>query len=380
MRIVEHFSSIADPRVDRTKKHPLSSLLVISVLATICGAEGWSDMAEYGRRKHLWLKQFVDLPNGVPSEDTFARVLSMLKPEALYECFMSLVKDLVGEVSGEVIAIDGKTARRTHDRRRSRKPLHLVSAWVSSQGIVLGQVATEEKSNEITAIPRLLDLLEIEGAIITIDAQGTQRAIANKIIERGADYVLQLKGNQATFLTSVKNYFKGVDSGRLAGEGLSHVETVDGGHGRIETRRASVTSKLDWFEERTRWTGLQTIIRMERIREVSVMEGGETPYKTQHEFSYYISSLAPDAPMLEKSIRAHWGVENGLHWVLDMAFDEDRSRIRKEHGPENLALLRKLALNLLKAEKTLKRGLAAKRRVAGWDDDYLFKVLTALAV
>lgn len=195
MKIVEHFSAIKDPRVDRTKKHPLVSILIISVLATICGAEGWSDIAEYGRRKSLWLKEFIDLPHGVPSEDTFARVLSRLRPEALYDCFLSLMKDMAREVDGQVIAIDGKTARRSHDRRKRRKPLHLVSAWVSEHSMLIGQVATEEKSNEITAIPKLLDLIDIEGAIVTIDAQGTQRAIAKKIIDRGGGYILQLKGN-----------------------------------------------------------------------------------------------------------------------------------------------------------------------------------------
>lgn len=380
MKIIEHFSAIEDPRVERTKKHPLASILVISVLATICGAEGWSEMAEYGRRKEEWLKGFIDLPNGVPSEDTFARVLSRLKPEALYECFMSLMKEMVGQVAGRVVAIDGKTARRSHDRKRGRKPLHLVSAWVSEHGLVLGQVATEEKSNEITAIPALLDLLDIEGAIVTIDAEGTQKTIVSKIRERGGHYILQLKANHPRFLREVEEYFEGLDAGRFEATDLSRSETVDGEHGRVETRKATATSDLEWFEDRGQWVDLKSIIRMERLRELAVTESnGEVTYRTQHEISFYISSLAPDAAMLARCLRSHWGVENGLHWVLDVAFHEDLSRVRKEHGPENLALLRKIALNLLKSEKTLKRGIAGKQKAAGWDDNYLLTVLSAFS-
>lgn len=376
MKIVEHFSSIEDPRVERTKKHPLVSILAIAVLATICGGEGWSEMAEYGVNKALWLKGFLHLPNGIPSEDTFARVLSRINPKEFYGCFTSFMEEMVCEVNGKVIAIDGKTVRRSHNKRLNRKPLHLVSAWVTEHSVLLGQVATEEKSNEIKAIPELLDLIEISGAIITIDAQGTQKSIAKKIIDKEADYILQLKGNHPKFFEGAKTFFEGIGDGTVPTDDMSSSETVDGDHGRIETRKAISTSNLEWFKEKHLWPGLKSITRMERTRETPVY--GEEPdsYKVQHEFSYYISSLPADSVALSRAIRLHWGVENGLHWCLDVAFHEDLSRVRKDHGPENLALLRKIALNLLKSEKTLKRGLATKRRVAGWNNEYLLKVLS----
>lgn len=377
MTFIEKISVIPDPRVERTRKHPLVSLLTIACLAVICGAEGWSDIAEYGRRKRSWLNEFLDLPHGIPSEDTFARVLSILQPGALQTLLSSLIRELAEQMNGQVIAIDGKTVRRSHNRSRNKKALHLVSAWASEYGVVLGQVATDEKSNEITAIPKLLELLELKGAIVTIDAMGTQTEIAADIVKGGADYVLQLKANQSTFHREVVQYFEGVISESFEPMNIQEYKTIDGEHGRIETRKTWATSDISWFEGRNDWKNLESLIRVERTREIRKVNEGNVEYTTEHEVSYYISSLPPSAALLSSVIRQHWGIENGLHWTLDMAFKEDLSRIRVGEGAENIATLRKIAINLLKQEKSLKRGVAAKRMAAGWDDDYLFKVLNA---
>jgi predicted transposase YbfD/YdcC len=345
------------------------NVLVIALLAMMCGAEGWEDMETFGQAKRAWLSTFLDLTHGIPSEDTFRRVFGALDPTAFNTCFIAWVQALSQGTDGKkLVAVDGKTVRHSFDRATGQKALHLVSAWIADNRLALGQLATEQKSNEITAIPKLLDLLDIRGATITVDAMGCQREIARKIVDQGADYIMGLKGNQGTACEQVEEFFDDARANKFRDVQHTFHETVDGSeHGRLETRRIWSSQSLDWFAERTKWKGLKSLIMVESERTVGA--------ETSTERRYYWSSRAADAEVFGAMIRGHWGIENQLHWSLDMAFGEDQSRIRTGHAPQNVALLRKIGMNLAKNERSHKAGIKAKMKRAGWDDGYLLKLL-----
>ncbi len=339
-------------------------MITVAILAVICGAEGWEHIETFGKAREAWLRTVLTLPKGVPSDDTFRRVFTTLRSDEFRRCFTAWMQALVGTTEGKLVAIDGKTLRRSFDRAAGRSALHLVHAWVEANSILLGQYATEAKSNEITAIPALLALLDVRGAVVTIDAMGCQKAIAAQIVAQEADYILALKDNHPTAHAQVVAYFEQA----IGTPAIACSETTDGGHGRIEVRRVYTTTEIEWFEKRTEWEGLGCCIRVDCERTVG--------NKTTSESRYFLSSLkGPDPVQVGAYVRGHWSVENPLHWSLDVSFHEDASRIRKDHGPENFALLRRIALVLLKNEHTAKGGVPAKRLRAGWDPDYLLKVL-----
>jgi predicted transposase YbfD/YdcC len=366
--LVEHFSSITDPRIDRTKRHLLIDILTIAICSTICGAETWEEMELFGQAKQDWFKTFLELPSGIPSHDTFRRVLARIDPDQFRQCFLDWVRSAYEITQGQVVAIDGKFSRGSVDRRAGKGAINMVSAWAAENRLVLGQVKVAEKSNEITAIPELLDMLEISGCIVTIDAQGCQKEIASKIVDKEADYVLAVKGNQGNLYEDLVGYFDWALKDKFGETAYTTHETTDGGHGRIEVRRYYASRDISWLRNKEEWKGIESIAMVESERTV---EGEETSIERR----YFISSLEAEAKELGKAIREHWGVENGLHWVLDVGFREDASRIRKDHGPENMATMRHIALNLLKQEKSLKVGIKSKRLKAGWDESYLLKVL-----
>ena len=362
-----HFVTLEDPRDPAKRRHKLIDMVVIAIAAVICGADDWVGVAAFGRAKETWFRQFLELPNGIPAHDTFGRVFSLLAPGAFEECFRAWVAAIRQVLPGEIVAIDGKTLRRSHDRAAGLAPLHLVSAWATANRVALGQIATEAKSNEITAIPRLLELLALKGCIVTIDAMGCQTKIAEQIIDAGADYVLALKGNQSTLAEEVEEAFIDADARDYADVPVDVLETVEQGHGRKETRRYTVLGDLKGVSRQSLWKGLDAICMVESEREI---DG-----RTSRECRYYIGSIGTDAKQFAHAVRAHWSIENSLHWTLDVAFREDESRLRDPSGRENFAVLRHMALTLLKNDKSTKTGIKNKRLKAGWDNDYLAKLL-----
>lgn len=369
--IGQHFSDLEDPRIDRTKHHRLLDIIAIAICGVICGADNWVDLELFGRSKEEWLKRFLSLPNGIPSHDTFGRVFARLDPEQFAQCFTSWVKAVSQLTQGQVVAIDGKTLRRSHDRSNGKSAIHVVSAWASANHLVLGQTKVDDKSNEITAIPELLEVLELSGCIVTIDAMGCQKAIASQIVAQGADYVLALKENQGQLYEEVVDTFeRGLGSG-FEGLGSDFHQTVGKGHGRIETRQCWVVSDVEVLEHlngKGAWEGLGSVAMVRSKRVIRDEEEVEN--------RYYISSLPGDARQILEATRTHWEIENCVHWVLDIAFDEDDSRVRQGNAPQNFAVVRHIALNLLKTEQTSKGGVKARRKRAGWDEAYLLRVLS----
>jgi predicted transposase YbfD/YdcC len=356
-----YFSSLTDPRVARTREHHLDDILFISIAAIICGAESWNDMELFGKSKEDWLRGFLELPNGIPSHDTFNRLFAALDPSELETCFVEWTRSVAELCDSEVIAIDGKSMRGSRDAGNKRI-VHMVSAWASENHMVLGQVKVDEKSNEITAIARLLDLLVIKGCIVTIDAMGCQKEIASKIIEKEADYLLALKGNQGSLLEQVEDSFRFLSV-------CDSDEQLDAGHGRVETRRCSIITDLSLIESKEEWKKLNCLVKIESERYI------KSTGKTEKETRLYISSLPADAKRINQAIRAHWGVENSLHWVLDVGFNEDASRKRAGYVAQNYSMINRLSLNILKNDKTTKAGIKGKRLKAGWNEEYLIKLI-----
>lgn len=366
--IAAYFSAIADPRVERTREHPLVSILVLSLCAIICGAEGFVAIEQFGRAKEAWLRTFIDLPNGIPSHDTIGRVFAALDPKALADAFRKWTEAVSVKTEHDVVAIDGKTLRRSFREAGKRAFVHMVSAWSTANHMVLGQVKTEEKSNEITAIPRLLELLHLKGCIVTIDAMGCQKDIARRIVDSGADYVLAVKDNQPTLHESLQRFKDDLACERVTADCVSYHEETTKGHGRTETRRCWATQDSRWVPQGTDWPELTSIVLIESQRAVNG--------STSLEHRYYIaSSRKVDASALAEAVRSHWQIENKLHWVLDVSFREDECRIRVGNAAENFAVLRHLSLNLLKASTTVRVGMANRRLRAGWDNAYLLGIL-----
>ncbi len=363
-----HFADLKDPRMERTRHHNLMDILVIAICAVICGAEGWLDIETYCLAKFPWLKTFLELPNGIPSHDTFRRVFCLLDPTAFLQCFQRWIDALSTGLGIKRIAIDGKAVRRSFDQANGKAALHLVSAWATEQHLVLGQVAVDRKSNEITAIPRLLELLDVAGAIVTIDAMGCQKEIAAKIRAGGGDYVLSVKDNQPHLLEDIQACFeKGLDSD-FAGMEHSYHEVTYEGHGRVETHCVHTIVNPEGIRGQDQWQDLKAITFLFSERQ----EAGKE--KTE-EARYYIGSKAATARQYAGYVRGHWGIENGQHWILDVCFQEDQCRMRTDHSAENMALLRRLALSLLKQHKG-KGSVRGKRLRSGWDDQLLVEVLT----
>lgn len=367
--LLEHFASLEDPRIERCKAHLLLDIIAIAICAVIAGAETWVDMEDYGNAKQEWLSSYLSLNNGIPSHDTFARVFARLNPQQMQTCFVSWIKAVAKVTQGQVIAIDGKTIRGSYDHSTGKGAIHMVSAWASANRLVLGQVKVDERSNEITAIPELLQVLDIAGCIVTIDAMGCQTKIAKLISERGADYILSLKGNQGNLYEDVQQVFAHAQQQNFNEIDHSFYQSVDKNHGRIEIRRHWTMSDIEYLLNSNKWQNFKSIGMVQSERRVKG--------KTSIENRFYISSLPSDAELFAHSVRSHWQIENSQHWVLDVAFNEDDCRIRKHNAPENFAILRRLALNLLSQERSAKVGVKAKRLKAGWDNDYLIKVLGA---
>ena len=362
MSLKEYFTELPDPRIDRTQAHDLIDILMIAIVAVICGSDDWNMIEEFGKKKQNWLEGFLRLRNGIPSHDTFNRVFSMIDPQKFSNCFINWTNSICKLTDGEVISIDGKALRATAEPSKGKSCIYLVSAWASENKLMLGQQKVAEKSNEITAIPSLLEALVLKGCIITIDAMGCQRDIAKAIIDKEADYILALKGNQGLLHQHVQQSFE------IENPTETNTE-LDLGHGRIEKRTCSIMSDLKWIDEPEKWSGLKTIIKVD-----SVFEEKSTG-KISQDSRFYISSLEPNSSIINTAIRKHWLIENSLHWCLDVAFEEDNSRIRKGFADQNFALLRRIALNLLKIDTTSKLGIKSKRIIAGWDEKYLAQLL-----
>lgn len=369
--LLDHFAALDDPRVERTKLHPLLSIIAIAICAVIGGAESWDDIELFGETKEDWLATFLDLPHGIPSHDTFNRVFAALDPLQFQHCFQSWMEAVRTILPAEVIALDGKTVRGSRDGAKGA--IHMVSAWASINRLVLAQVTVDEKSNEITALPDILQQLAVAGCIVTIDAMGCQRTIAQQILDQDGDYVLGLKGNQGTLEQDVQLSFAAAEEDGFVGIRHDYAETIDKGHGRIETRRATVIDDpnvLTWLQERHAWPGLEAIGMVHAERRI-----GET--RTVEDRCYLLSHPL-SAPVFGDAVRSHWGIENSVHWVLDLSFHEDQSRIRAGYAAENFAVLRHIALNLLRQQTVKRTSIKGKRKMAGWDNAFLLRVLLGL--
>lgn len=360
MKLQEIFAQIPDPRIDRRKLHLLDDILLLSLLAVICGAESYEAIELFGNSKKEFLKQLLQLPNGIPSHDTLERVFKRMDSEAFELAFITWIKSLEITTQGKIISIDGKTVRGSRDEGSGRYPIHLVSAWCSANEMTLGQVRTESKCNEIKAVEQLLNLLDIEGSIITLDAMGCQREIAKQITEKKADYILAVKLNQEKLYQEIAGLFTHQKVTSYNGD-------TTGDHGRIEQRNCSVIQQLNWLTQKDKWAEIKSIIRIEAIREVNGKITSET--------RYYISSLKHDAKWFNQTVRQHWQIENSYHWVLDVQFREDESRKRKNKSAENFSIIRRIALNLLKQKKLRRLGIHNKRLIAGWDHDFLLSLV-----
>lgn len=368
--LLDYFGALEDPRVERTKRHRLLDIIVIAICGAICGADDWVAIEQFGESKRAWLERFLPLEHGIPSHDTFGRLFSRLDAEQFQACFRAWVQAVFTATSGQVIAVDGKQVCGSYDTARGKEAIRLVSAWATESQLVLGQLKVDAKSNEIPAIPALLELLDISGCIVTVDALGCQKAIAQQIVAGGADYVLAVKGNQGPLFAEVQELFAYADQIDFEPVVGDFALSLSKDHGRFEKRRCWTIADPDFLafvRDRAKWPALQSLVRVEAER---TCQGS-----TSVEVRYFISSLPPDAPALLAAVRAHWGIENRLHWVLDVAFGEDACRVRTDHAPHNLAILRHIALNLLKQERSLKVGTKNKRLRAGWDEAYLLKVL-----
>jgi len=362
----EQLGAVVDPRDARGVRHRLDEMLVVVIFAVICGAEDCEGIADFGRAKEAWLRKFLTLRYGIPCAETFRRILAALDPDALEACLMRWLKGWKAYQRGRHVAVDGKRLRRSFDRASGKAAIHMIGAWATESSLTLGQLAVDCKENEITALPSLLRLLDLNGATVTIDAMGCQTAIAGQIVKQGGDYVLALKANQPTLHEDAKLL---LDEGIARGFDGPHDyhEDVDKGHGRIEIRRVWATGDIAWFTGKERWPGLRTWAAVECER----MIGDQTSVERR----YFISSLPPDAKTIGSLVRQHWQIENGLHWGLDVAFAEDQNRLHTGHAAENLSRFRRVALSLLKQESTNKLGTKNKRLRAGWDEDYLLKIL-----
>jgi predicted transposase YbfD/YdcC len=364
------FGQIEDPRVERNKDHKLLDIIALAICAAVCGADGWTDIESFGKAKQAWLRTFLGLEKGIPSHDTIGRVFALLDPGVFQACFQQWVRALQSKVEG-VVAIDGKTVRRSHDHAKSKQAIHLVSAWATETGIALGHVKVDDKSNEITAIPQLLKLLQINGCMVTIDAIGCQKEIAQAILDKGADYLLAVKDNQKTLREDVEQEFK-----EAARQGFKHMEhtyfeTLEKDHGRIETRQYWYTHDVQGIGTLEDWPQLNGMVMCRATRN---LKG-----KISVEDRFFITSATHgDSKKIAESIRAHWGIENSLHWVLDIAFGEDQARIRAENADQNMATVRKMVINVIKPDKSRKGGVRAKRLQAGWDDAYLREIITRM--
>jgi predicted transposase YbfD/YdcC len=370
--ISKHFATLPDPRIDRTKEHRLVDIITVALCAVLCGADNWVDIETFGQAKEGWLRTFLSLPNGIPSHDTFGRVFARLDPVAFQRCFLNWVKTVAPTTTGQV-AIDGKTLHGSQDRTNGKAALHLVSAWAANNGLVLGQVAVDAKSNEITAIPALLELLALEGCTVTIDAMGCQRAIADQIVRQGADYVLALKANQGTMYDEVQATFalaQATDGADLVAASHDRLRTVEKNHGRLEIRQIwTITDPtiLTYLNPTGAWSKLQSIGMVTAERRIGTDVTTET--------RYYLSSQATGAAALGQAVRTHWEIENRLHWVLDITFREDDNRTRTGHSPENFAVLRHLALNLLRRDTAVRASIATKRFKAALTEQYLARLI-----
>lgn len=371
--LIACFRDIPDPRVERTKRHNLTDVLVIGVCTLLCGGETFNDMEDFGKAKHDWLATFLELPKGIPTHDTFNRIFAALDPQRFLDCFLRWTQSLRSAVAEEIVAMDGKALRRALNQGQALP--YIVSAWAVENGLVLGQLKVADKSNEITAVPELLRVLDVRGCIVTTDAMGCQKKIVKEIIDSGANYVLALKGNHETVHEEVKTYLDDAISRQAADRSANRseilelvtAETVEKNHGRLETHHYWQSETIGWFADLAKWEGLRSVGVVEATREIKG--------KISTERRYFLSSLSCDISRFAKAVRGHWGVENKVHWHMDVSFGEDQSRARTGHAAENLATLRRLALNLLKRETTKKRGIRGKQKNAGWDHRYLLQLL-----
>lgn len=369
-----HFANLEDPRVNRRRRHKFMDILVIGICTVICGGDDYPAMRAFGKAKEKWLGTFLELPNGIPCSDTFWRVFGALDPEQFQECFLSWMATVSTATAGEIIALDGKQLRRSHDKSHGKAAIHMVSAWATSNRLVLGQVKVDEKSNEITAIPELLSRLDLHGCLVTLDAMGCQTDIAAQIIDQGGDYLFSLKGNQSHLHEDVELLFDDLEASRYTAYPYDHAKRVDKDHGRIEIRQCWTIADpevLRHLRGAERFAHLQSVVK---VRAERYLDGKPPTVENR----YFIGSATAQAAEALRATRTHWQIENALHWVLDIAFREDESRIRKNHGAQNFAVLRHLALNALKQEASAQVGIKNKRLTAGWDETYLLKVLSQL--